>query len=113
MERNLNGRINKLPSLTQERFYGIQVIVDAHAHLGRSHDLTLNTKQLILIMDRSRVDRAVMVPMASGQKHNEHLLRELSRYSNRLVGSLWINPRTPALSMQADRPWRVSPSQGL
>jgi len=73
------------------------VIVDAHVHLGRSYDLRLTAEQLISIMDRNRVHRAVAVPMASGQKHNKHLLNDLRSYSDRLVGLLWINPRVPTM----------------
>jgi len=73
------------------------VIVDAHVHLGRSSDFRLSAKQLVSMMDRNRVHRAVVVPMASNQKHNERLLKELKSHLDRLVGFLWVNPRSPEM----------------
>lgn len=70
------------------------MIIDAHVHLGRSSDFRLSARQLVSMMDRNRVHRAVAVPMASSQKHNERLLRELRSHSDRLVGFVWVNPRS-------------------
>ena len=70
------------------------MIIDAHVHFGRSGDFMLSARQLVSMMDRNKVHRAVAVPMASSQKHNEHLLRELRSYSDRLVGFAWVNPRS-------------------
>jgi len=70
------------------------VIIDAHVHLGQSSDFRLSARQLVSMMDRNSVSKAVAVPMASSQKHNERLLKELRHYSDRLVGFVWVNPRS-------------------
>jgi predicted TIM-barrel fold metal-dependent hydrolase len=70
------------------------MIIDAHVHLGWSSDYKLSARQLVLMMDRNRVDRAITVPMTSSWRHNKHLFEELRHHLDRLIGFIWVNPRS-------------------
>lgn len=71
------------------------MIIDAHTHLGKKADanIRVTADHLLNIMDKNKIDKAVVTSLSSNLKHNKYVHDELKGHSDRLIGFYWINPR--------------------
>jgi predicted TIM-barrel fold metal-dependent hydrolase len=72
-------------------------VIDAHVHLGHGREKTLDTDQLLALMDRYGVDRAVVCPVDSeiilhNRAGNDRILDAVRAHPDRLVGFAVANP---------------------
>ncbi|MBW2145902.1 MAG: amidohydrolase [Deltaproteobacteria bacterium] len=74
------------------------MIVDFHAHIGQSKifgNRFANTKSVVEVMDRHKIDRAVLIPTASSvnTRYYEDVKEALEEFPDRFYGFFLANPR--------------------
>lgn len=84
------------------------MIIDCHTHLGRNNHITANVKQLLLSMDASKTDRALVFAGKLNGISNEDTLAELAPHKDRLYGvasfdSDWLETGNVAPPYQASK----------
>lgn len=72
-------------------------IIDMHCHIGKDIDVEVTCRELIEIMNKYKVDMAVISPLGKGLIHkfkqfNEQIVRCVKENKDRLVGFCSVNP---------------------
>jgi len=74
-----------------------QLVVDAHCHLGKTSTREWTAEDLIQMMDKYSIDRAIVFPTTnfegtSFSKSNDLVAHAVERYPDRLIGFARVNP---------------------
>ena len=72
-------------------------IIDIHSHIGKDIDVEVTCKELIEIMNKYKVDMAVISPLGKGLIHkfkqsNEQIIQCVEENKDRLIGFCSVNP---------------------
>jgi len=77
------------------------MIFDAHCHIGREHSksrsFALSADELVNIMDRNGIDKAIVCSMGKGlnvetSRANDEISSAVRKHPDRLVGFAGVNP---------------------
>lgn len=84
------------------------MIVDFHAHIGQSKvfgNRFANAKGVVEVMDRHKIDRAVLLPTASSvnTRYYEDVRDALAEFPDRFYGFFLANPRDPRVCDRMER----------
>lgn len=73
------------------------MIIDAHCHIGIGFEKKLSPEALISLMDKNRVEKAVICPIEQyiavyNEEGNTYILDQVKKYSGRFIGFASVNP---------------------
>lgn len=97
------------------------MIIDGHTHLGkraygtisRRFEISVTAEHLINVMDKNRIDKAVVTSLTSSSKHNRYVQKVIKEYSNRLIGFYWANPRYSRIKRDLEEALRDHEFKGV
>ncbi|KPV61577.1 MAG: Amidohydrolase [Candidatus Bathyarchaeota archaeon BA1] len=69
------------------------MIVDAHTHVGKGGYVRVSAYCLLTVMDRNKVDKAVVTSPTSSLAHNKYVYDQLKKHTDRLISFFWANPK--------------------
>lgn len=61
-------------------------IIDCHTHIGRNEHINCSVDQLLLSMDKAKIDKALVFAGEINDCPNEYLLEQISSHKDRLYG---------------------------
>lgn len=62
------------------------MLIDCHTHLGRNTNISASVVELLLSMDKAKIDKALVFAGRVGGITNEDLLTQIEHYKDRLYG---------------------------